>query len=108
MAVGHVLALMFGGGKDKNAPKLGTPSTINGKPISGPGSTDPAADPATAPPTAPPSAVAAASAGQLAADTAAQRAKKRAAAGNTLATGPLNMPGGTPKSSSPPRTLLGQ
>ena len=102
---------LFGGGKDPKTPGLSTVSTIDGKPISGPGSPfgspgSDAPDPALTP-VPPPSAPAADSAAAAAAATARDKAKKRAAAGTTLTSGPVSMPGGTPKAQTPAKTLLG-
>jgi hypothetical protein len=107
------IAHLFGGGKDPKKPGgLSTVTTINGVPISGPGSPfgspgSDAPDPKATPPVPPPSAPAADSNAAAAAAIAQQKTKKRAAAGNTLATGPVSMPGGTPTANVPPRTLLG-
>lgn len=113
MGVGHIFSLMFGGGKDPKANKLGTPSTINGVPISGPGSPfgspgSDAPDPNAPKPPTPPDAKADAANAAAAAGVQATKARRKGA-GDTLLTGRAGPTADiTPNPSTAPKTLLGK
>lgn len=108
------IASWFGLNKDRK--KFGPPSTINGVPISGPGSPygSPGSDAPAPTPPPPPSATVAASEAQVAAETAGKRQRKKAMAGAPIVGGPLtgpnipNKPWNTGTGGRAlPRTLLG-